>query len=681
MLSLPLLGLAVVGALRPPAVPLVAQDPYTSIWSPHDHLYDGQVMRWNGVLLSSTGLIIVDGQCYTWMGLATEGNVKCKNVVQTSLSVNATKTTYNFAVGSDVALKVSFRTPRKMQTEMTWEEWSLPLTSLTYDVTSSNSHNVTVYVDMGPEITVDNLTNTSVTWGKETAGDYASVKLGNAVQIFGCGVNKIYCEDNNNWGYLRFGYTPAKQETRMGLAQKDIQHAIVNGMAIPDDATPPRKSTDIPVLSLFHSATVTPTQPLSDTFFIGYENAGTMQYYGTLMDGMWLHIHGSYLTAVSFYYQNLAKIDAEHDSFDSKVFSDMANVGGSEYGELGGLAYRQVTAAMVVVWNPVENTPWVFMKEISSDGDVSTVDVIYPAAPFLLYFSPEVLRLLHLPLLEYANNQTSTYGLDKPYNLVWAPHHLGVWPIADIDSQHQEQMPVEETGNILLMVAAMAKLQGGDIKYLDPFWGLINQWGEYLVTVLPDPGDQTCTDDFEGKSPHNSNLAVKGIIALGAYSQLLTLKGDATNAAKYMEIAQAYSVQWVGNATDRDGTHTKLEYDLNGTWSQKYNILFQYYLNLTIIPQSVVDREWVYYRLMANEFGIPLDDRQSFTKVDWSFWIGAMGTDDDFKNVVQMNYKWIQGATQRSVWSDWIWTETPTIKGFRARPVIGGIWAKMVMPK
>ena len=90
-----------------------------------------------------------------------------------------------------------------------------------------------------------------------------------------------------------------------------------------------------------------------------------------------------------------------------------------------------------------------FMKEISSDGDVSTVsitchtnqhlhkihtcqvDVVYPASPLFLWnyngsFSP--IKLILLPILNYANNQTAKYGLNVTYNLSWAPHHLGRWP-------------------------------------------------------------------------------------------------------------------------------------------------------------------------------------------------------------------------------------------------------------
>lgn len=50
------------------------------------------------------------------------------------------------------------------------------------------------------------------------------------------------------------------------------------------------------------------------------------------------------------------------------------------------------------------------MKEISSDGDVSTVDVIFPASPLILLLNPELFRLINLPLFAYGNNETAIYG-------------------------------------------------------------------------------------------------------------------------------------------------------------------------------------------------------------------------------------------------------------------------------
>ncbi len=92
-----------------------------------------------------------------------------------------------------------------------------------------------------------------------------------------------------------------------------------------------------------------------------------------------------------------------------------------------------------------------FMKEISSDGDISTVDVVFPASPWLLEFGRPMLVKTMVPLLVYAANATG----DESYNYtdVWSPHQLGVWPICNAKTSNQEPMPVEESANMLLMAA------------------------------------------------------------------------------------------------------------------------------------------------------------------------------------------------------------------------------------
>jgi len=72
------------------------------------------------------------------------------------------------------------------------------------------------------------------------------------------------------------------------------------------------------------------------------------------------------------------------------------------------------------------------MKEISSDGDVSTVDVIYPASPAIFVMNPELFRKILIPIMVYGNNETNIYGKGVDYNLAWAPHHLGHWPVSYI---------------------------------------------------------------------------------------------------------------------------------------------------------------------------------------------------------------------------------------------------------
>eukprot|EP01060_Flectonema_neradi_P004513 TRINITY_DN1291_c0_g2_i3.p1 TRINITY_DN1291_c0_g2~~TRINITY_DN1291_c0_g2_i3.p1 ORF type:complete len:359 (+),score=58.80 TRINITY_DN1291_c0_g2_i3:2081-3157(+) len=349
------------------------------------------------------------------------------------------------------------------------------------------------------------------------------------------------------------------------------------------------------------------------------------------------------------------------------------------YGEMGALAYRQVTGGMKLVYNNIKGQYWTFLKEISSDGDVSTVDVIYPASPAILYYSPQLYQTLLLPLLAYANNETAPYGAPVNYNLAWAPHHLGRWPVCNLAPNHQEQMPVEETANLLLNIRYITRAEQST-TWLQPYWRLLDIWSNYLISALPDPGNQLCTDDFEGPSPHNSNLAVKGIVALGAYSQLMTQIGNYAAGNAYMSIAKNFADAWVINSTDASGTHTKLQYNLTGTWSQKYNLVWQPILGLDLVPSSVIEMDMKYYRTKMQTFGLPLDSRSLFTKTDWSMWTAAMAPQDQFIEITNAVYAWTNVTTSRVPWSDWYWTDKPTAKGFKARPVIGGIFVKMLMP-
>merc|ERR1719261_507590 len=73
--------------------------------------------------------------------------------------------------------------------------------------------------------------------------------------------------------------------------------------------------------------------------------------------------------------------------------------------------------------------------------------------------APEYFRKIVLPLFAYGNNETAAYGSPIPYNLAWAPHHLGHWPVCDLLPSKQEQMPVEESGNLLIIVAGLIQAQ------------------------------------------------------------------------------------------------------------------------------------------------------------------------------------------------------------------------------
>jgi len=336
------------------------------------------------------------------------------------------------------------------------------------------------------------------------------------------------------------------------------------------------------------------------------------------------------------------------------------------------LAYRQVLGACKITWNAAENSPWIFMKEISSAGDVSTVDVVYPASPLHLYLNPEALRLTLLPLLAYANNETNI-----PYNLAWTPHHLGTWPICDLTPENQEQMPIEETGNMLMMLAKIAVDQK-NIDYLQKYWPLLHTWADFLTSSLPDPPKQLCTDDFEGPSPHNVNLAAKGIVGLAAYAVLLRLHGDDANAAKYDILVAQYVQFWLTKGREND--HFLRQYDVPGSWSIKYNLVFQKLLNFTIYPFSVFQLESTFYMTKLARYGVPLDERNSFTLLEYMGAAqGLLTTADQEQAFIEAVLRWAHESPDRVPLSDWYDTVTGKVVSFRARPTVGDLFTKMLL--
>jgi hypothetical protein len=71
----------------------------------------------------------------------------------------------------------------------------------------------------------------------------------------------------------------------------------------------------------------------------------------------------------------------------------------------------------------------------------------------------------------------------------------GTWSVCDILPGDQEQMPMEESANMLLMLAGIVqRLNNND--FLKPYWNVMETWAQYLNSSLPDPGNQLCTDDF-----------------------------------------------------------------------------------------------------------------------------------------------------------------------------------------
>ena len=118
--------------------------------------------------------------------------------------------------------------------------------------------------------------------------------------------------------------------------------------------------------------------------------------------------------------------------------------------------------------------------------------------------------------------------------------------------------------------------------------------------------------------------------------------------------------------------------------SIKYNLLWQSILRLDgPFPSTVVSTELSYYLTKANPYGIPLDPRHTYVKTDWLSWAAAMATSaDDFHAIFDPIFKYCNETSSRFPFTDLYRTDSGVQdrRGFIARPVIGGLFAKMLLP-
>src|SRR5438128_5966554 len=182
-------------------------------------------------------------------------------------------------------------------------------------------------------------------------------------------------------------------------------------------------------------------------------------------------------------------------------------------------------------------------------------------------------------------------------------------------------MPVEETGNMLILLAALAQVDG-NANFSAKYWPVLEKWADYLKAKGFDPENQLCTDDFAGHLVHNVNLSAKAICGLGAFARLCEMRGDKAKASELMRLAHEFAERWIKEADD--GDHSRLAFDKPGTWSQKYNLVWDRILGLKLFPDSVRRKEMDFYKTKQNTFGLPLDNRKEYTKLDWTLWTATL---------------------------------------------------------
>ena len=649
---------------RPPAVPLVTSDPYLSIWSAADHLTDRDTTHWTGHAQPLLSVIRIDGKPFRLMG---RDPVAVPALPQLGLAVvMPTRTTYQFA-GAGVHVTLTFLTPLLPHD---LDLMGRPLTYLTWSAraTDGGTHAVQLLYGTGAELAVDHLSQ-EVTWGRVPAGELTLLKVGSRPQIR---LGNPGDDTRIDWGYAYTGARTGESTAAIGGRAAVVGAFVDTGRlpAVDDDRQPRPVNDQAPICAFAFDLGPVQAAPVTRQVMVAYDEVDAIKYYGRSLPPYWRRDGDGPAELFHKAAADYAALVPRCDAFDQDLLADARRLGGDAYADIVALAYRQAWAGCGLAAD-AHKQPLLFSKENTSNGDIATVDVIFPMDPVWVLLSPNLAKASLVSNLDYS---ASPY-----WKFPNAPHDLGTYPVVAGRDDGGEGMPVEESGNMLILCDAIAQ-EDGSAQWVAKWWPQLTQWAKYLEQYGLDPEDQLCTDDFMGHLAHNANLSVKAIVALAAYGDLCRMRGDTAEAQRYARLAKADAQHWVSVADA--GDHSLLAFDKPGTWSQKYNLVWDHILGLDVFPPAVAAKEVAFYKAQLQPYGLPLDSRTKLTKTDWSIWSATLATDPaDFRAIVNPIVRYLDQTTGRVPFVDSYETDDPASSGMHARPVIGGVFIRMLGDK
>jgi hypothetical protein len=657
---------------KAPAYPLITHNPYFSIWSFTDQLNESTTKHWTGSNQSIIGLIKVDNQVYKFLGKDESASVNDKMMQARQLSINmsATQTTYQFDCGA-VSLNVAFTSPLII-TEINILSRPVSYISMKTRSKDGKKHLVQIYVGASSAIASNKGSVEMVATGYTTP-NLNVLKIGTIEQPI---LQKSGDDLRIDWGYAYIAANKYHSKQSVQSINDAIQDFISNKGGMNESKVITSKfsttqGSNLSINTIFNPDTALDTET-DHLLLVAYDEIKAIQYFKENLDPWWkldptMNMDKMLQLANTQYTNVIAKCNR----FNKQIYNDALAAGGDNYAKLCITAYRQAVAAHNLVKSKQNGELLFLSKENFSNGSINTVDVTYPSAPLFLNYNPSLMKGM-LNGIFYFSEKSGLYK--QPY----AAHDLGTYPLAN-GQTYPEGMPVEESGNMIILAGAIVKSEG-NANYAAAHWATLTQWVQFLEKEGLDPVNQLCTDDFAGHLARNANLAIKAIVGIRSYAMMAEMLGKKEIANKYTQIATEMAAKWQDLANA--GDHYALTYNDKNTWSQKYNMVWDKLFGFHLFPQKVYDAEVAYYLTKQNEFGLPLDSRKTYTKSDWITWTATLSSKQvDFDKLINPVYKFATNTPTKVPLSDWHETINGKQIGFQARSVVGGYFIKVLHSK
>ncbi len=660
--------------IRPPAVPLIVRSPYLSTWQTSTVSAGTWPTFWNGDTTGLAGIARIDGTAFVFAG---EPSIDAAALEQTSLTLTATRSVFTLQ-GGGVQITLEYLSPIEPGD---LERQSIPMAWVLVSAQSVDgvSHDVSLYLDVTGEWLSGDPTQEFV-WAPVAVPSPSGTVQAWALQL---AVQQTLTEvkDRAQWGTVVLATPQLPGLTYQSGPSETVRAQFVEQGVLLDTDDPAYTSIGgdgYPSFGFACDLGEVGIRPQTRQFSLGHVRTPVVSYLGRPLPPLWTEYFSDWQEMLAFFHADLTGARERASRLDAKVSADAKQAGGADYEALCVLALRQAYAGTELALGP-DKLPWAFLKEISSNGDTSTVDVIFPAAPVWIYLDPQYLSLLLRPVFAYAAS--------SQWTAQFAPHDLGIYPTAS-GWEHvlAETMPVEESGNMLIMAAAYTRAAPGTtaLVYLQANYRSLKRWADYLVDTLPNVGLQNQTDDFAGRIAHSVNLALKGIVGVAAMGQIAEACGESAEAVHYRAKARAYIAYWLKHAQAPGNRHLGLTYRRDGAWGNTYNAYPDALLGTGLVPESIAAEQAAFYRTKMNRLGLPLQTPHRYGKTDWQMWLAAwLHRYPVSQELIERVYRYANTVETRVPFCDLYDTQTGAkifgSQGFEARPVQGGIFALLAL--
>ncbi|KAH9993299.1 hypothetical protein BJV74DRAFT_916837 [Russula compacta] len=623
--------------LFPPAVPLAVRSPYLNCWlNPTNEDIFRQLWQWPTTYNTSQSLgwsvsVRVDGLAYSFLGATPNLNATAN---MTSIVVTPTQTTLTSQAGP-MEFNLTFLNPIEPGD---WVKQSIPFSYVALNAKSldGKAHATQVYSDVSGEWSSGDR-NQVIQWSTTSNSDviYHSVRL----------LTPTDFEEISNqaeWGTLYYAMKAGNNVTHK-IAEDVVSRGQFLDNGVLDNQTDSNFrdiSVQFPVFGISRDLGTIQATQAPVVWSVGYTTDPAINY---------TDLSGAPPTPRSLYYKsqysddeslivdflnnfNNASLSAQR--LNQKILQDAASVS-NLLGDLVSLSIAQVygSTQLTIGTNSLSNFSksdvMMFMKNIGGKASnrVNAVETLYSAFPALMYIDPS----LGAPLLEpLFRLQASPY-----YSIPYATADLGSsYPnVTGSNSNHDQG--VEQSGNMLIMTYAYARASG-DGSLISRYYSLLTSWADYLMhSTLSN--NQSSAD---GSSAINqTNLAIKGIIAIQAMSKMSSVVKQATDADTYSKAAGKLYGQWKNLALSSD-QHLLAVYQQNDSWTLGYNLFADVWLGTNLVDSSVYNGQSNFIDNITStstfsNFGMPIDNVGFDTNTvvsGWNLFVAGMTPDGDLRS-------------------------------------------------